>query len=369
MKKRLWLALVRCVFQGLLATFRWMPWRMTQALGDGLGDLAWRATPRYRNIADKNLLIAFGDALSEAERRTLIRRTFRSFGRATTEFFRAPTLTRAALWERVKSDVDMEPARALLARGRGLLVVTAHFGHWELLARRSIVKEVSLLVVARESEDKKLNQLVDGLRGEGGYRVHPRGTSPRALLKQLRANGVVAILPDQKSEDIFVPFFGRLAGTTAGPAVLALKTGAPILPMFCPRQPDGTYRVEFGAEIDTTPTGDADADTHRIMTDVNRAIEDVIRRYPEQWLWLHDRWRVPPPARYREDGPLSAFGTFPPEDGEKGQRQNAVAASHRTDDSGQEAEPDGYQPFSPSSGGKVPKADRGISAGGTGTSS
>ena len=115
-------------------------------------------------------------------------------------------------------------------------------------------------------------------------------------MQRLRGNGIVAIVPDQKSEDVFVPFFGRLAGTVAGPAVLSLKTGAGILPMFCPRQPDGTYRVVILPEIDPTPTGDTDADIRRIMAEITRVIEDIVRQYPDQWLWLHDRWRVPPPA-------------------------------------------------------------------------
>ena len=301
MRKRLWLSVVRRLFRGLLVAFRPMSWRLAQALGDGLGGLAYWVSPRYRAIADKNLKIAFGDSLSERERQALTLRTFRSFGRALAEFLKTPSLTPDALRARVRSDVEMAPARALLARGRGLIVVTAHFGHWELLARRATVEGISLVVVARQSEDSDFNRLTDGVRENSGYTVHPRGASPKALLQQLRRNGAIAILPDQKSEDVFVPFFGRLAGTTAGPAVLALKTGAAILPMFGPRQPDGTYRVEFGEEIDTTPTGDMDADTHRIMADITCAIEDMVRRHPEQWLWLHDRWRVPPPARYREE--------------------------------------------------------------------
>jgi KDO2-lipid IV(A) lauroyltransferase len=298
MNKRSWQALVRGLMQGVIALSRVLPWRLIQALGDSLGTLAYCVSARYRNVADKNLQTAFGEKLSAEGRRTLIRRTFRGFARAMAEFLKAPTLTPEKLRALVRSDVGMAPAKALLERGRGLIVVTAHFGNWELLARRATIEGISLLVIARQGEDAEFNRLTDSLRGNGGYAVHPRGTSPKALLQHLRRKGAVAILPDQKSEDVFVPFFGKLAGTVAGPAVLALKTGAPILPMFCPRQSDGTYRVEFGEVIDTTPTGDTDADTHRIMAEINRSIESVIRRYPDQWLWMHDRWRVPPPARY-----------------------------------------------------------------------
>lgn len=301
MKKRLWQSLVYRLCLMLLALFRVLPWRVVQVCGDGLGAIACRVSPRYRRIAEKNLKIAFGETLTERERQALIRRVFRSFSRAMVEFLKAPTLTSDEVRARVISDSGMAIPKALLARGRGLIVVTAHFGHWELLARRATVEDISLLVVARQGEDADFNSLTDRLRENGGYSVHPRGASPKALLQQLRRNGAVAILPDQKSEDVFVPFFGHSAGTVAGPAVLALKTGAPILPMFAPRQPDGTYRVEFGDEIDTTPTGDTEADTRRIMTDINHAIEMAIRRCPEQWLWLHDRWRMPPSFRLAAD--------------------------------------------------------------------
>ncbi len=324
MKKQTWQALVRKLAFVLLAILRLLPWRAAQALGDRLGTFGYRISRRYRDVADKNLQIAFGDTLTEAERQALTKRVFQSFARSAMEFLKAPQLTPHQIRTRVKSEVGMAPAQALLSRGRGLIVVTAHFGNWELLARRATIEDISLLVVARQTEDGDFNKLTDALRASGGYTVHPRGASPKGLLQQLRRNGAVAILPDQKSEDVFVPFFGRLAGTVAGPAILALKTGAPILPMFCPRQPDGSYCVEFAPEVDTTQTGDTEADTRRIMADITRAVEDAVRRHPEQWLWLHDRWRVPPP-----EAPDS------------------------------EAQPHSYKPFSHSDGGKVPKADRG----------
>ena len=148
-------------------------------------------------------------------------------------------------------------------------------------------------VVTRQSEDPKFNAITDRLRQNAGYSVHPRGSSPRGLLRHLRANGIVAILCDQKSDDVFVPFFGQTAGTVAGPAVLALKTGAAILPLFYPRGPDGKFGAVFLPEIDTTPTGDSEADIARIMGEITSGIEGVVRRYPDQWLWLHDRWRMP----------------------------------------------------------------------------
>jgi KDO2-lipid IV(A) lauroyltransferase len=246
-------------------------------------------------VSDRNLRLAYGDSLTACARADLTRRVFRSFGIALLEFLKAPSLTPAQVKDIVRAD-SYARVEAVLARGKGMILIAAHFGNWELLARRAALEGYEFAVVARQSHDPEFNKITDGIRANGGYTVLARGDSPRAILQRLRRNGIVAILPDQKSEDVFVPFFGRLAGTVAGPAVLSLKTGAGIIPMFCPRQPDGTYRVEILPEIDTTPTGDTDADLHRIMADITRVIEEMVRCYPDQWLWMHDRWRVTPPA-------------------------------------------------------------------------
>ncbi len=246
MKKRIWQPLVRATFRLLLRALRVAPAVPAQRCGEWVGTLGYHLSARYRAVADRNLQIAYGDALTPAARQAWIKRVFQNFARATlVEFLQAPSLTPDALRALVHAD-SYAAVDALLARGRGMILITAHFGNWELLARRAALEGYEVMVVARQGDDPQFNALTDGLRAQGGYVVHPRGASPRPLLQQLRRNKIVAILPDQKSDDVFVPFFGRTAGTVAGPAVLALKTGAAILPMFCPRQPDGTYRMEIG---------------------------------------------------------------------------------------------------------------------------
>lgn len=293
--KKLWQSLVRLTFQGLLVGLRFVPWGLATAWGEGMGSLGFSLSKRYRDMADKNLRFAFGDTLTEKDRLRITRGVFRNFARAAlVEFLKAPGLSAEQLRKKVVCD-GWEKVDAVLARGKGMILVTGHFGNFELLARRAALDGYSFIVVARQSHDPGFNAITDYLRENGGYSVHPRGASPKPLLQQLRKGGIIAILPDQKSEDVFVPFFGKLAGTVAGPAVLAMKTGAPVLPMFCPYQGGGVYKVEIGDEIDTHTTGDLDEDSRRIMADITRAIEDEVRKYPEQWLWLHDRWRVPPP--------------------------------------------------------------------------
>lgn len=295
--KRMRQWLVRTLFQGMLGAMRVLPWRPARALGTGMGSAAYRLSPRYRRMADKNLQIAYGSALSAWERRRLTRRVFQNFARATLiEFLKVPFLTSTE----VRAMVPMEslaPMQAALARGKGVIVVSAHLGNWELLARRIAMEGISIKVVTRQSPDPAFNAITNSLRENAGYTVHPRGSSPRGLLKHLRDNGVVAILADQKADDgVYVPFFGQPAGTVAGPAVLALKTGAALLPLFAPRRPNGTFATLFLPEVDTTATGDTTADVTRIMGDVTAAIESAVRQYPDQWLWLHDRWGKSVPA-------------------------------------------------------------------------
>lgn len=280
----------------LFILLRRVPWRPALAWGTALGTLAYHLSARYRNVADKNLKIAYGDSLTERQRQHLIKRVFQHFTRAMlVEFLKGSAMTLEEISRRITLD-SLEPLETALARGKGVIIIAAHLGNWEWSAKRLAMAGHPLLLVVRQGEDEKFNALTDRIRGNEGNTVHPRGEAPRALLKTLRENGIIAIVPDQKSEDVFVPFFGRLAGTVAGPAVLALKTGATLLPLFCPRQPDGTYKMIFYPAIVPEATGDRNADVLQIMTQLTANIEDIIRQYPDQWLWLHDRWRVPPPS-------------------------------------------------------------------------
>lgn len=294
--KQFWQGFVRTALWILFFVLRRISWKPALAGGTALGTLAYHLSARYRNIADKNLKIAYGDSLTERQRQGMIKRVFQHFTRAMlVEFLKGSDMTLEEMRRRVTLD-SIEPLETALARGKGVIIIAAHVGNWEWSAKYLALLGHPLLVVARQSEDEKFNMLTDRIRGSDGNTVHARGDSPRALLKRLRENGRIAIVPDQKSEDVFVPFFGRLAGTVAGPAVLALKTGATLLPLFCPRQPDGTYKMVFYPPIIPEAAGDRNADVRRIMTQLTADIEDIIRQYPDQWLWLHDRWRVPPPA-------------------------------------------------------------------------
>ncbi len=272
-----------------------IPLPLLYRLGAGLGKLAYRLSRRYRTVAERNLRMAYGDSLTEVERQQIIQQVFVHFAKSLMEFLVGDGLSPEDLRRMVKV-VGEEHLQWCVEQGRGTLVITAHYGNWEIAARfMTQCKGYKLNVVARDADDALTTVLVNRIREQGGYRVVPRGQAVRAILQALRRNEAVALLPDQNAGDVFVPFFGKLAGTVAGPAVLALRTGAPILPAFCTRQPDDTYLLELLPPFTVHPTDDRERDIVDTMARITSIIEQQVRKYPAQWLWLHNRWKTRPP--------------------------------------------------------------------------
>jgi len=297
MHKKLWQAFVVRVFLFVLFVARIVPLKAMLPWASFLGYLGYRASKRYRNVALKNLTLAYGDSLSEAEKHKIVENVFRNFAKsAIAEFPYVGAMSPDAIRSLVTISKEEEDYLwSMYRRGKGILFITGHFGNFEFAAKRVAIEGISLSVVARMDRNAVLADLFNGIRRDGGYEVLGRGNAAKPVIQRLKAGKVVAMLPDQKSEDVWVPFFGRPSGTVAGPAIIALRTGAPLVPCFCVRQPGDTHKVIVMPEIDTTNTGDQAADVERIMTDVNASIESAVREYPDQWLWLHDRWKVQPP--------------------------------------------------------------------------
>lgn len=269
--------------------FRVLPMGVAQKLGAALGWLAYLLAARYRRVALRNLQRAFPD-WTPAQVRATARRVFRNFGVGLAEFFKAPSLTREQIEQRL-TVVGLEHLDAAFREGKGVLLITGHFGNWELMARYLCMRGYPIAVIARDADDKGTTELITTLRERSGYKVFPRGSAARAVLKALRANEAVGILPDQNAGDVFVEFFGQKAGSVAGPAVFHLRTGAPLVPLFNVRLPGDFHRVEILPPMRFEPTGDAQADYQRVMQALHDVLESYVRRYPDQWLWLHDRWK------------------------------------------------------------------------------
>jgi KDO2-lipid IV(A) lauroyltransferase len=284
-------------------TFGWMfiaasllrPWSV-KLLGNSLGIFFFGISRRYRMGAIKNLRNAFGDQKTEAEIQKIAKDVFKHFMRGAFEFFYLLSLTR----DQIDAMIDMAGKEHLdeaLVRGKGCIIVTAHYGNWELLARKLVILGYNVNVIARDSDDPGMTGITQRIRESGGYKVFDRDQPIIGAFRALKNNEILGILPDQNHIDgIFVPFFGRLVATTVGPAVLSLKSGAPIVPVFAPRVENGNYRATVLPMIEFEPSGDEDKDKLELMTLVNKAIEDEVRRNPSQWLWMHDRWKLSPEA-------------------------------------------------------------------------
>lgn len=267
--------------------------RWGERLGNGAYFITRNVARRPQKYAHRNLRITGfpHPNMSEKERGEFIRRVFIHFAKTLVDFLRAPAMTDAEIEQMTRIE-GVEHIRAARETGKGFIVASAHLGNWELAARCLVREGWPITVVAREPENPDFAEYVNQVRESGGYRVLYRGSSTvRQMLALLRKNEGIALLPDQNSGDMFIPFFGVPAGTVAGPASLALHTGATLVVGYCVRLPDDTYLIRVHPPISTHSTGDREADAHRIMTEVNQILESVVREYPEQWLWVHNRWK------------------------------------------------------------------------------
>jgi Kdo2-lipid IVA lauroyltransferase/acyltransferase len=279
-KKRWERAAGRFGLRLVVTPLRLMPWGMAQAAGRVIGSVLYTLLGRYRRVALKNLALVYGKETTEAERIRMAKAVFRHFGQVATEFVKLPQLDRADV-DRIVAVEGAENIEKALAFGKGVLVITGHFGNWEMMGKWLTAHDYKLNVVARRANDPEADRLLRGTREGNGFQVFLR-------------NEMIAILPDQSAVDVFVPFFGLLTGTADGPAIIHLKTGAAILFTWCIRLPDNTYRLIWEEPLVFTPTGDKKADAEAVTTLINAHLETQIRQHPTQWLWLHDRWKASP---------------------------------------------------------------------------
>ncbi|HLK59622.1 MAG TPA: lysophospholipid acyltransferase family protein [Chthonomonadaceae bacterium] len=293
LRKRVERTVGRVALQLVIGPIRAMPWPMARSFGRGLGAVAYRIFGKGRRVAYKNLALVYGEEKTEAERRRMAREVFRHFGQWGTEFLKLPHMSRTAV-DRLVTVAGEANLCAALEKGKGVLLVTGHFGNWEFMGRWLATHGYALNVVARDARDPAMTKLQREIREGNGATVLYRGNSARAVLQCLRKNEIVALLPDQNAADVFVPFLGQPTGTVDGPAVIHLKTSAPLLFSWCTRTPDDRFHLEFEPPVVIAPTGEREADIATVMTEINARLGAQIRRNPTQWLWLHDRWKASP---------------------------------------------------------------------------
>ncbi len=261
------------------------------AVGSAFGTVFWAVDSHHRRAAQRSIALAYGDTLSSGQIDALALASMRHFARVAVE-----TLSFRNGEDRVRSiGVEgLDYLREARAKGKGAIGIQGHFGHWELVRFTLGYHGLPTMGIARPMDNPYLDRRLSQLRAQGGNDLIAQRGGVASALECLHDGNIVGIMIDQRPErsGMAVPFFGHQAFAAGSVAVLALRTGAPIVPGFGFLDHDGSWRVVVEPEVPVVRTGDLRADTQRIMTDCTAVLERWIRRYPEQWLWTHARLKA-----------------------------------------------------------------------------
>lgn len=240
-------------------------------------------------MAQDNVRLALPGPMSEDEIARIVRTSAQNIVKTMLELFKAPTISAAKLreisaegWDRIERGID---------RGSGVLLLTAHFGNWEYLGSRASL-DYKTFGVAREPAHEVTADILTSARGAFGAEMLERDDI-RGMLRALRDNSVLFMLADQHWAEggVRVNLLGRAVMAPRGPARLALRTGCMVLPAFCIREPDNSLHIKVRPEIEIVDTGDPETDVVENTQRIYDVYSQMIREHPEQWLWLHRRWR------------------------------------------------------------------------------
>jgi KDO2-lipid IV(A) lauroyltransferase len=291
----------RMVFWLMVATMHavsLLPDPILHKLGVWAGALAYRRDHRHVRIGMKNLAIAFPEK-SEAERAAILKASYENLGRTGAEYVRLGGF----FWRRLRKHVSYSNLQTWIGLqhrypGKGILALTAHFGSFELLPAGHAMHGFQIGLVHHTQRFLAGDALMTFIRERAGVEIIRKHAAARAVLKAMRRSEMIGIPFDQnakRSEATWVPFFGEPAATTTGVARVARLSGAPVMPVFIVRQPDmRSHKIEIFDEVRQQRTADTEADIHENTARFVKAVEDVVRKYPEQFLWIHRRYRTRP---------------------------------------------------------------------------
>ena len=282
-----------------------LPRPAARFVGAGFAAVAYRLRTPLRKAAQTNLRVAFPE-LSERKRDEIIRRMVRQVGWMAAEFSQLPKYSRENIEKVVVID-GFENFDAAKRRGKGVLFLTGHMSAWELSSFAHALYGYPLHFLVRPVSNRRVDALVNRYRCLSGNRPIDKNKSARAILKVLGEAGTVGILMDHNTsldEGVFVDFFGVPASTSSGLARLALRTDAAVVPGFLLWDASRRkYRLRFEPAVEISRTSNEEADVRENTQRFTRVIEDFIRVHPDQWLWVHKRWKTRPPG----DPPMYSF--------------------------------------------------------------
>src|SRR5271168_326204 len=280
-----------------------LPRPVARAVASSVARAAFAVLPKLRKTAEFNLQLAFPD-WDKKQRRAVRRKMVRNLGWMAAEFARLPRYSK----ENIENFVILDGHENFLAgksRGKGVLYLTGHIGAWELSSFAHALYGYPLHYMARPLDNERLDALVNEYRCASGNKPIFKNESARVMLKILKDSGTVGILADQNTlpaEGVFVDFFGKLACTTSGLARVALHTGAAVVPGYAYWDKGiQKYRLRFEPPVKVIQTGDTERDVFENTQRFAKVIEQIVRKHPDQWVWVHKRWKTRPkgePALY-----------------------------------------------------------------------
>lgn len=273
-----------------------LPRPVARAVAAAMARVLLRCLPRLRRTAMTNLRLAFPDWTDEKRRET-IRAMTRSLGWMAAEFAHFPELTRENI-ERLVALDGFENFDAARRRGKGVIFLTGHMSAWELAPFAQALYGYPLSFLARAIDNERVDRLIDSYRCRSGNRPIEKNNAARTMLRVLREGGTVGVLADQNTsveEGVFVNFFGIPAATTTGLVRMARHTGAAVVPGFLSwDKGEGKYRLRFERAVEMRSTEDEAGDIQENAARCSQVTEDYVRTHPDQWLWIHMRWKNRP---------------------------------------------------------------------------
>lgn len=266
-----------------------------------LGGLSYYLSSKSRDITITNLTMVYGDAKSQAEIIQMAKRVFVMMGRNAGEVIRSFNLKTMAEFDKIREIHGEHYLQEAYDRGKGVIFLVAHIGAFELMATEMALRGYKPFIIGTPLKDERLNDLLWRQRGKLGATAIERGKETVRLLKNLMSGGTLAILIDQDTrvKSRFINFFGKPCATPIGATILAMKTGAAVIPTFIHMRDDLKQEINCYPQIEMTITGDEEHDLIVNTQKMNDIIEAEVRKYPEQWVWMHERWKTKPGEEIR----------------------------------------------------------------------
>ena len=287
--------LVYWLLRSMIVISGWLPRKWWLSFCGGLGSIAWRFASKTRALTLKHLRMAFPEK-SDREIRRLGRNTFRMLGKNAGDILRSSGVKDLPQLEEFLVTHGLENYEKAHAKGKGVIFLTCHLGAFDLQITNMAMRGLNPNIIGTPLKDKRLNDLLWNYRNLHGAIPIARGKETFRMIKVLKSGGSVALLIDQdtKVKTVFVDFFGMQAATPVGATILALKTGASVIPTYIFLGDDGFQHMHLLPEIPMITTGDEDRDVQYNTQILTNFIETTIRQHPEQWVWMHERWKTRP---------------------------------------------------------------------------